>query len=523
MEQFDGGTLADEFLNDFEDVKDEGEGGGDEEQQQQEQGGTKREREEEEVELDNEDNWDVQRVSDLLRSERVAALMSDIADFLEGEEQRRLMSDSVDRDMLLISRATDVASLAAEHTAAVARFVKKLYAERFPELESLVLDTLEYLKTVQALKNEEDITKVDLDAVLPGHTCMIVRIGFSTTTGKVISEKKLAAVLRACEEAFNLERLRSDMLQFLAGRMNRVAPNLTELVGADVAAKLVSSAGGLEKLGKMHSNNIRVLGVHHKDSMGLSTATQIKHVGFLEQCELIRTCPADARTEAIRCLAGKATLAARVDAMGKHNGRVSVGHEYREEVLTKIAKAVEPPPPRQIKALPVPKTGEGKQVKRGGEQARRRKAKMKMTELRKQQNRLAFGEIKDETLTDIMGADLGLIGSNLGTGKTKMTVEDTGILKGLSKKRKMEIAKAMEQGQGNRTIGKASHLALHGAKSSLALEGDRGIELVERDIKPINLQGSSTGGGAKYFGGGAAGASQGSSDFQFAVPLPKKK
>ncbi len=81
-----------------------------------------------------------------------------------------------------------------------------------------------------------------------------------------------------------------------------------------------------------------------------------------------------------------------------------------------------------------------------------------------------------------MGADLGLIGTTgMGTGgKLRVAVEDTGILKGLSKKRKMEIARAMEPGQGSRTIGRASQLSIQsGMRSSLALEGDRGIELVD--------------------------------------------
>jgi hypothetical protein len=46
-----------------------------------------------------------------------------------------------------------------------------------------------------------------------------------------------------------------------------------------------------------------------------------------------------------------------------NRAEVSVGREYRDEVEQKIAKWTAPLPPRQIKALPVPKTGEGKTVK----------------------------------------------------------------------------------------------------------------------------------------------------------------
>ena len=47
-----------------------------------------------------------------------------------------------------------------------------------------------------------------------------------------------------------------------------------------------------------------------------------------------------------------------------------------------------------------------------------------MTELRKQQNRLAFGEVKDEGLHDLMGGDMGMVGSAMGTGKVKVCLEN---------------------------------------------------------------------------------------------------
>jgi U4/U6 small nuclear ribonucleoprotein PRP31 len=146
---------------------------------------------------------------------------------------------------------------------------------------------------------------------------------------------------------------------------------------------------GLEKLASLHANAIRVLGIQQKLLMGLSTKTQITHVGFLQHADLIQQCPASVRTQAIRVLAGRCALAARVDGQGecgkwgcdccvltcclnKVAGKASVatvGITYRDEVQAKIEHLVAPPPPRQIKALPVPRTGDGKVVQRGGEQA----------------------------------------------------------------------------------------------------------------------------------------------------------
>lgn len=461
-------------------------------------------------------NLDVRKASNLRNMEHYIAVMGAIEHAIESNAN--LDESGTKEEFMLISRANDLDTEIQEHELKLSKFVKDIYAEKFPELESLIPDSLDYIRAVQCIGNEMDITHVDLDSVLPGHTSMIVRIGASTTDGRPLSKEKIEAVFAGCAEALALHAARQEILSFIESRMSRVAPNLSALVGSHVAAQLMTTAGGLEKLAAISSNALRVLGIQKRTLQGLSTKTQIKHVGFLQHCDLVQQCPSTVRTQAIRILAGKCALAARCDAqaMGR-SVQATVGLELRAEVEGKIATLVAPPPPRTIKALPVPRTGEGKVVKRGGEQARRKKAKYKMTELRKQQNRLAFGEVKEEGLNDIMGADSGVIGTTgVGTGgKLRVAVEDTGILKGLSKKRKMEIQRAMEPGQGSRTVGRASHLNIaSGMKSSLALEGDRGIELVDTTMIGNNSNNNNSATPAqapKYFGN------------TFAVPAPVMK
>lgn len=46
------------------------------------------------------------------------------------------------------------------------------------------------------------------------------------------------------------------MLTFIIHQMDHVAPNLCELVGATVAAKLIASAGGIVELSRIPACNI---------------------------------------------------------------------------------------------------------------------------------------------------------------------------------------------------------------------------------------------------------------------------
>ena len=50
------------------------------------------------------------------------------------------------------------------------------------------------------------------------------------------------------------------MSRYVESRMNFIAPIISAIIAASIAAKLMGAAGGLTKLSKMPSNNIALLG-----------------------------------------------------------------------------------------------------------------------------------------------------------------------------------------------------------------------------------------------------------------------
>jgi U4/U6 small nuclear ribonucleoprotein PRP31 len=59
-----------------------------------------------------------------------------------------------------------------------------------------------------------------------------------------------------------------------------IAPNLSAIVGSDVAARLMGTAGGLTALSKIPSCNLQVLGVKRKTISGFSSARQDLHMVY---------------------------------------------------------------------------------------------------------------------------------------------------------------------------------------------------------------------------------------------------
>lgn len=98
----------------------------------------------------------------------------------------------------------------------------------------------------------------------------------------------------------------------------------------------------------------------------------------------------DLRRKAARLISSKCALAARVDAFHE-SGDGSTGRNFREDVERKLDRLQEPPPVKAIKPLAAPL--EAPRKKRGGKRVRRMKEKYAQTEMRKQANRMTFGEV----------------------------------------------------------------------------------------------------------------------------------
>jgi nucleolar protein 56 len=92
-----------------------------------------------------------------------------------------------------------------------------------------------------------------------------------------------------------------------------VAPNLSAMAGPVLAARLIALAGGLESLAKKPSGTLQVLGAEEALFAHLrGRAPSPKH-GVIYTHEAVRGTHPDDRGSAARALAGKLTIAARVD------------------------------------------------------------------------------------------------------------------------------------------------------------------------------------------------------------------
>ncbi|KER24813.1 hypothetical protein T265_07598 [Opisthorchis viverrini] len=253
----------------------------------------------------------------LRHSEKLSKVMSDL-DYYSKKPKRDKIHGPVESDpeYQCIVEANNLMVEIDNEINIIHKYVRDLYSNRFPELESLVPLCLDYLKVVLVLGNEilERSKQTDLLAsFLTPATIMVVSVTASTTQGAPLDENQLSRIMEACTMAIELQEMRSAMLAYVESRMSFIAPNTSILVGASTAAKLMGHAGGLTALTKMPSCNILVLGAQKRLLSGFSNASVLPHTGYIFNAEVVQKLPPDLRYKAARLLANKVALAARVD------------------------------------------------------------------------------------------------------------------------------------------------------------------------------------------------------------------
>jgi nucleolar protein 56 len=121
----------------------------------------------------------------------------------------------------------------------------------------------------------------------------------------------------------------ADLRAFIERTAPAVAPNLSEMAGPVLAARLISLAGGLEPLAKMPSSTVQVLGAEDALFAHLAGRAPSPKHGVIYVHEFVHGTRPEDRGSAARAFAGKLAIAARID---------HYAGDYRPEIHEELAE-----------------------------------------------------------------------------------------------------------------------------------------------------------------------------------------
>lgn len=236
------------------------------------------------------DSKSVRSVAKLKDSKQLTDVLTGIEKFSNQPRDQVLGPVEVDPEYQLIVEANNLVAEIDNEINIIHKYLRDIYTKRFPELESLVPNPLDYIRTVELLGNDLEASKVDLTDVLPPATKMVVSVTASTTQGEKLEEDDVQRLMEACQTVRDLLDAKVKIFEYVESRMTFIAPNLSLIVGASTAAKLMGAAGGLTNLSKMPACNVLLLGAQKKTLSGFSSAAILPHTGHIYFSEFVQVC-----------------------------------------------------------------------------------------------------------------------------------------------------------------------------------------------------------------------------------------
>ena len=193
--------------------------------------------------------------------------------------------------------------------------VKEWYGWHFPEMGRIVNDNLAYARVILKMGIRTNAAKADLAEILPEEIESAVKGAAEVSMGTEITEEDLDNIQALAEQVVGFTEYRSQLSSYLSARMKAIAPNLTELVGDLVGARLIAHAGSLMNLAKSPASTIQILGAEKALFRALKTKHDTPKYGLIYHASLIGQATGKNKGKMARMLATKTALGLRVDAL----------------------------------------------------------------------------------------------------------------------------------------------------------------------------------------------------------------
>jgi nucleolar protein 56 len=259
------------------------------------------------------------------------------------------------RDMLLASCTKSIEDLDKTINLLGERF-EDWYGIYFPELKAE--DKLQFA-TAALIIDRENIDEKALASELGQNRASELAAASKSSLGAKLSPKDHSECLSLARMIISMDKLRKDYEGYQKELAQELCPNMTEVGGADISAKLVSHVGSLTRLAMLPASAIQVLGAEKALFKHLRNkrVPPPKH-GIIFQHARISSSPKSVRGKIARALANQLSLAAKADAFSKR--RISpdlkkkfderfaqIMKGYEQEKAKRAAPAPQAPQPPQ--------------------------------------------------------------------------------------------------------------------------------------------------------------------------------
>ena len=198
-----------------------------------------------------------------------------------------------------------------------------------------------YLPEMEKLHNHELYSKViatqtSRENIINSGILDNTHVSLSENYDVDISESDLEIIKSFANSVYSLYESKNELEEYIDEKIKEVAPNMYDVAGANLAAKLIAHTNGLETLAKLPSSTIQIIGAEKAIFRHLKTGENPPKHGLIFQHPSIRGSNWWVRGKLARAVASKITIAARKDAFSnEYDPNLKVELDERIEEIKK--------------------------------------------------------------------------------------------------------------------------------------------------------------------------------------------
>lgn len=199
--------------------------------------------------------------------------------------------------------------------------LKEWYSWHFPELAKIVTDNVVYAQTVKLIgfrTNTKDLSDEQLGDVITDESIVQqVKEAAEISMGTEVLDDDIKHIRTLADQVIEISAYRQNLSEYLKNRMLAIAPNLTQIVGELVGAKLVRHSGSLMNLAKQPASTIQILGAEKALFRALKSKKNTPKYGLIYNASIVGSAKNQLKGKISRTLANKTALCVRYDALGE--------------------------------------------------------------------------------------------------------------------------------------------------------------------------------------------------------------
>lgn len=192
--------------------------------------------------------------------------------------------------------------------------IREWYGLHFPELDYLLQNIITYSNIVRDAGSREYISKELLTQLeVPEKKIAMIELAISKSQGGDLTVESSESLKILASQVIKLSELRTNLSNTIENLMEKLAPNLKNILTATIGARLIAKAGSLIRLAQMPSSTIQIIGAEKALFRALKTGTRPPKHGLLFQHPSVNSAPKWQRGKIARALSSKIAIAVRID------------------------------------------------------------------------------------------------------------------------------------------------------------------------------------------------------------------